>query len=327
MSSTESVLHAPVFIVGHPRSGTSLLAAMLGRNPEVLALPETHFFNEVRYALAPHYSKGPDAVASRLQATRMRHLPLGQVAVRNALAGAEMSPKGVFDAILIAMLMQSGRHRIVEKTPVHIRHIDDILAMWPDAHVIWIVRDGRAAISSLRKLDWASKDLSTLARQWTRNMRFAISAHDSYPAQVTRVEYEDLISCPEDVLLHVCRRIELRYDRVMLDHNQPTQTVSSFEDEWKANVGSPMIASRASAWREELRPDEIIEIEAIIGPLLVNLGYLTSRPGSLRALLEGVRERAVNSALGLRVQMVLYDFVAARRFAPSGANQANTKRR
>ncbi len=327
MSGTGTPFRAPIFIVGHPRSGTSLLAAMLGRHPQVLALPETHFFNEVRYALAPHYARGAAAVAGRLETTRMRHLPLERERVREALARAGMTPKAVFEALAGALLEQAGRERLVERSPVHIRHVEDILAMWPDAQVIWIVRDGRAAISSLRKLDWASDDLPVLARQWTRNMRFALAAHAAHPEQVMRVDYEDLIAHPTDVLARLCARTGLSFDPAMLDHKRATQSVSSFEQGWKANVDAPLIASRASAWQDELSADERAEIEAIMAPVLIELGYLAHRPVSLRALREALRERLANNAVGRWAQKSAYALIAARRFAPDGSSQANARRR
>src|SRR4051812_2800803 len=36
----------PIFIVGVPRSGTTLLSAMLGAHPRLVCGPETHFFHQ-----------------------------------------------------------------------------------------------------------------------------------------------------------------------------------------------------------------------------------------------------------------------------------------
>ena len=47
LSPSEDLDFAPVFVVGYPRSGTTLLATLLGRHSELAATPESHFVDEV----------------------------------------------------------------------------------------------------------------------------------------------------------------------------------------------------------------------------------------------------------------------------------------
>ena len=65
-----------IFVVGNPRSGTTLLASMLGRHPQVCSTPETLFMSEVQFQVAPWLRLGPQAVAQRLARSRAKHLGL-----------------------------------------------------------------------------------------------------------------------------------------------------------------------------------------------------------------------------------------------------------
>ena len=89
----------------------------------------------------------------------------------------------MFAVLLASFAAASGARRVVEKTPLHLRHIDTIRAWFPDAQLVWILRDGRACVASLRKMPWASDNPAVLAAQWVRNMAFAL---DSRPAPARR---------------------------------------------------------------------------------------------------------------------------------------------
>ena len=85
-----TVLKDPIFVVGHARSGTTLLATLLGRHPHLAATPETHFFNEGRYALSPHYKAGPGKVSRRISTTRLRHFEFTETELTSILQTVPM---------------------------------------------------------------------------------------------------------------------------------------------------------------------------------------------------------------------------------------------
>ena len=317
--SRQAALRAPIFVVGHARSGTTLLATMLGRHPQLAATPETHFFNEGRYALAPQYAHGAATVARRIATTRLRHLEFDEAALSTLLHPAAMTDAGVITALLSGYLHRSGKARMVEKTPVHIRHIDDILTCLPDARIIWIQRDGRACIASLRKVDWATHDITALSRQWARNMGFGQIALRQHPATILTTRYEDLTARPEAEMTRILNWLGEPFVAATLDANQEVTTISQAEEGWKANVRKPILSDRAGAWRTELTPTQIATAEAIMGPMLRQLGY--DAPARGGAFLESLRQKLQNSAPGVALQKRLFNRMARKRFAPWGANR------
>lgn len=312
-------LTAPLFIVGHARSGTTLLATMLGRHPHLAATPETHFFNEGRYALAPHYASGAATVARRIATTRLRHLELTGTELTAALQPALMTDRGVVTGLLSAWLARSGKARIVEKTPVHIRHIDDILTCLPDARILWIQRDARACIASLRRVDWASHDVNLLARQWVRNMAFGLNAQRRHKEHILTLRYEDLTANPLAEISRVLTWAGEPFSPLTLAPHTDVTTITPAEESWKANVRRPILTDRAGAWRQELTADQIDTANRIAGPMLRRLGY--DAPGAAAGLRQWVRDAAMNSAPGVSLQKLAFNHRARRRFGPWGANR------
>ena len=77
-------LPAPIFVVGHPRSGTTLLASMLGRHPDIASTPESLFLSQARYDMRDVLGTTPAQIAQRIMRTPMRHLAQSQDALINA---------------------------------------------------------------------------------------------------------------------------------------------------------------------------------------------------------------------------------------------------
>ena len=281
-------LDRPIFVIGHPRSGTTLLASMLGRHPDVASTPETLYLLQGRFQLAPAIAAGPEAVAARIHRTPLRRLARDRTALEADLAAAApLTEAAVFRVLLASFARANGAARVVEKTPMHLRHVETILDWFPDARIVWILRDGRACAASLRKVPWASSNPTLLAADWVRNMAFAEAAEARAGASLMRVRFEALTADPVAEMDRVQDFLGLPRSEAVHDHTREVDTVKAFERGWKENVGKPIIATRAEAWRDELTPGIRRTLAGIMDPTLQRLGYApeAGRPGSLAGAL------------------------------------------
>src|SRR5205085_10599223 len=120
----------PIFVVGVPRSGTTWLEHMLGAHRAVAGPgSETALFVSTR-ALWANSDRRPAVVA--------------------ALRGFASE---VFGAYLASHAPQA-RH-LLEKTPIHAEHLEQIVALFPEAAVISIHRDGRDVVRSMLEMEAA----------------------------------------------------------------------------------------------------------------------------------------------------------------------------
>lgn len=271
-------LPAPIFVVGHPRSGTTLLASMLGRHPDIASTPESLFLSQSRYDMRDVFGTTPAQIAQRIMRTPMRHLAENTESLTAALtqaraAGSKLDQRNVFAIALNAYRTTHIKPRILEKSPWHMRHIDELLAWFPDARILWIIRDGRANVASLQKVPWATHDARTLAHQWVRNVAMALDSERRAGTSVLRVRFEDLVRNPAGVMPGILAHLDVAPSDAVFDHGQAATTIKASETDWKQNVNMPLQHDRAMAWRQELSPADQAICARIMNPTLAQLGY------------------------------------------------------
>lgn len=309
-----SKLDRPIFVVGHPRSGTTLLASMLGRHPDIVSTPESLYLNIVRFQVAPVLSKGAEAVLDVIENSPMRFLVLDRDVLQAALKALPvLNEQTVFQTVLECFRAVDGKPRLLEKTPWHLRGMDDLFEWFPDARIVWIMRDGRACVASLIKVPWAVSDPIVLARQWVRNISIGRMLRDEKPDQVFMVHYEDLIEDPRPVMEPLLEFLEVDPSDEMFEHDREVRTVKPTETWWKENIGRPLMSNRAEAWRKELDEDVITQLDMIMGEVLQDFGYAPASddaPPPLRSKVERIRSSVMYNNAGLRLMRMGRDMTA-----------------
>jgi hypothetical protein len=291
---------APVpFIVGIPRSGTTLLRLQLDAHPDLAIGPETGIGFLVEELARD--GAGPAETAAAIAALdTFPDLALDRAALDALLAA--VTPWTLADglrAVLGADAARRGKPRWGEKTPMHLHVADRIAALLPEAHVVHVIRDGRAVLCSVRDLHFAPGDgsVEAIACDWRDGITAlrAAAASGAVP-NYTEVIYEALVEHPEQVLRTVCERLELAFDPAMLRaHEQARERFDALpevrrdgsatrtrEERWAIHrhTATPPDPARAERWRSVLPAEDIARFEAVAGPLLSELGYpLTTAAG------------------------------------------------
>ncbi|HHB81630.1 MAG TPA: sulfotransferase, partial [Aliiroseovarius sp.] len=294
---------APIFVVGHPRSGTTLLASMLGRHPDFASTPETQYLSQARYLLAQSRKQGPHALARAAMQSPLKYLITDPDEYENMLTraadGRPLDERIVFSVALEHFRRAHGAHRVVEKTPWHLRGMDRLVSWFPDCRIVWIVRDGRACVRSLQKVKGAPNDARVLARQWARNMAFGRVLSEQAGDRLATVRYEDLIADPERELTRLCDHLGVALDPAMLDTSRGTNVIKPNETAHKTKVNTPVDASRAEAWRTELSARDLADMAPIMNETLAALGYPTE---PVPATFETQRARLLGTAPAVHLQ-------------------------
>lgn len=114
----------PIFIVGAPRSGTTFVGVALEKHPDIAVWPETN-----NVWMWGHAYKLDDTLSEK-----------------------DLTPKikKHIEEKFFRYLKKSGRKRICDKTPRNCLRLRYVLAVFPDAKIIHVVRDGRAVINSTK---------------------------------------------------------------------------------------------------------------------------------------------------------------------------------
>ncbi|HEV8125545.1 MAG TPA: sulfotransferase [Gemmatimonadales bacterium] len=294
---------APVFIVGVPRSGTTLLRAMLNRHPRIGLSDETYFFYYV-YQRRRVFGDLADAanrrrlIASYGATQRMHRLKIDLPRLNERLLAEGTSYPAFFATILQFYAEAHGKVRPGEKTPHHAWNVETLLEWYPGGRVIHLVRDPRDVCASLFSVPWGRKTATANAELWV-NLTESADLGQGNP-RFCRVRYEDVVAEPEQVMRNLCDFIGESYDPAMLS----TSPVSTADQPWFLRSHDALSKDRLGAWRGRLSANDVSLIESTAGPLMQKLGYqLTQSPasaglrfkGRLQSRLEDLKERVLRA--------------------------------
>ena len=301
MSDGPAANGPPLFVVGCGRSGSTLLRLMLDAHPDLAVPAESHFIPELRRRFPDPID--PEVLTPALLRTpHFRHWKVAESTVWERVRAMEgPSFADVIEAAFLANADEHGTTRWGDKTPIYVRSIPLLHALWPEARFVHLIRDGRDVALSYRSLHWGPDTVWAAARKWRHDVTAGI--RDGQPLGTDRyleVRYEDLVADTKAALQAICEFADLPFDETMLDpgarHDHPT--LAPEEGRAFHARSQQEVATGARDWRTQMSPDDVHRFEAVAGRLLDDLGYERRFPDV------GVRERlegAVRSgALDLR---------------------------
>ena len=267
----------PVFVVGAPRSGTTLLRVMLNRHAAIGLCDETYFFY---YVNARRNTFGDLADPDRrrllidryLETDRMRRLQLDLPALRERLQAGGLTYESFFAVILAFYAESQGKQRPGEKTPHHAWHTGDLLSWYPEGRVIHLMRDPRDVCGSLFNVSWGRRSALANGRLWTSLTEAAERHHDN--PRFLSVRYEELIERPEATLRSVCEFLEEPFDAAMLVAEPDAQT----DKPWFQRAQGALSRDRTGRWRDQLTPEQVQLVEWAAGDLMARYGYEAAQP-------------------------------------------------
>lgn len=262
----------PIFIVGAPRSGTTLLRNALNRHSRIAICRETEFRHYVyrrRAAFGPLSDRRnrERVVGEYLALERIRRTRLNLRDLRECLMEEGDSYPALFSSMLRFYMRVHSKQRWGEKTPDHAFFADKLLAWYPGATVIHMLRDPRDVVASL--MDMPSFPNSALgnANLWLSFNRAALRANRE-PGYV-QVRYEDFVAHPERELRRLCDFTgESFCDQMAVPQPDP-----GADRPWFQRAERPITESRVNIWRERLSKCDASLVEWYIGGQLEAFGY------------------------------------------------------
>lgn len=232
---SERLLESAVFVVGYPKSGTTLLLGLLDGHPELAVVPgETRYFTDLLPAAAGSRERVLDELHRRFVPYLVN--PTGQPPfwllgrpwegedgylrfTRALFALARAHPARDPLALVAAAFTDGVPHAWIEKTPLHLDHVDEILATYPRARFVQVVRDPRSTAASIcrfREHGW-SLDMREVVRGIDRALRSALEQPRRLGEErYLVVRYEELVRSPERELARIAAFAGVEWDESLL---------------------------------------------------------------------------------------------------------------
>lgn len=285
-----------VFILGNPRSGTSLFRLMLNSHSLINATPECGFLHwwYKKYAdwdLSCVTSSRLDEYISDLESSKRIEdwkMDYTLLKAKIILEKPENYAK-LGELVYIFYGEQKGKSAkiIADKNNYYVNHYNDLNEIWPDAKYILVVRDGRDVACSYLNIETLvtnspykpklSTDIKTIAKEWSTNNQNILDFSDSLSeSQFMAIRYEDFVNESELYLTKVCSFLGLNFEPEMLNYfiknaKEQDEPLSSLD--WKKKTLEKPDKDNIGKYKMELEKESIDEFNAYAKDILQKFKY------------------------------------------------------
>ena len=274
-----------VFVVGCPRSGTTLLQRILTHHPLLEVVNDSHFIPRAlkgeRDELDHTMPLTAELAERAITYHRFHRLGIDEAVARSLIHQA--STYSQFVGMLYGQVaQQAGKPFAGEKTPDYVRSLPLLHRLFPDARILHIIRDGREVALSLR--DWATPTkgpgkiamwddnrLAVAAMWWEWQVRAALEARATLaPSTYHEIRYDDLVTDTDAAMRTATTFLGLPFEQAMLDDHvgrQRPKEGRSAKGAWLPPT------SGLRDWRTQYTDDELALVDLLIGDVLAELGF------------------------------------------------------
>jgi hypothetical protein len=281
------------FIIGRPRSGTTLLRVLFEAHPHVIIPPESPFIISLYKKYGKIISWDEKMIkdfCDDLYKQRYfdKWLIDKEVLVKKLL---EARGENTFQEMVrkVCLSYNSVFHKediqlIGDKNPAYSLYAGRIHKLFPEAKIIHITRDYRDNYLSLTKVNFEVPIVPLVVYRWKFAYKRMMKLKRSCPELIYSMKYEDLATDPEKQFMEVCRFLGLTFDPEVLSFYKKKAEVE------KAYAGSeeialvhqslfnPISTSRMNLWKTEMSPRQIRVADLVAGKTAEKAGYVREYP-------------------------------------------------
>jgi hypothetical protein len=260
-----------LFLIGPPRSGSTLLSRMLGAHSAIHAPDEPHLLTPLAH-LGYHarVERAPyDPIITQLAVQELvKALPRGEAGYLDAI-------RGLTDSLYAQLLEPSRRRMLLDKTPAYALVLDFVAALYPQARYLVLTRQPMAVWSSYVE-SFFDGDHEAAHRHQPLLERYVPAIARFLREQKVRihpVRYESLVRDPESEMARVCEFAGIPFEPAMVDYGSGEAGAQASA----RGLGDPTTVARESRpttrslakWAQELtgQPEKLDQCRRILASL------------------------------------------------------------
>ncbi|OCQ93927.1 hypothetical protein BCD67_20625 [Oscillatoriales cyanobacterium USR001] len=258
-----------IFLVGAPRSGTTILQSLLAAHPSIISFPETKFF---QYLLSP--SDNSLSVADGLKKFFVDKIKEPRFLSCFNNQQSELEKANALIAVLDTLAIEQNKSIWLEKTPQHIYYIDYLEKLLPEALFIHILRNGMDVITSMYEATRKNPGPDAWSGEWSidfciQRWQEAISISYQYADKNNHilVKYEQFVENPRLTLLNICQFAQIEFDDLMLSKYKETAKELSLGEPWHQGIERNIESSNSHKYYSIFKEKEIQYVVSKIRPL------------------------------------------------------------
>ncbi|MEP4891146.1 MAG: sulfotransferase [Aliiglaciecola sp.] len=243
-----------IFVIGAPRSGTTLIQSILSSNELITSFDEETGFFMYRDLFSKKYEDIDDEV------------------MKNIISNSK-DMVSLFDLLSNQKRKQHTKSQyFLEKTPQHVLYLPKLVELFPNSKFINVYRDVRDSSISASKFKGIEqgKDIKKFVLYW----RKCINARSSVVSNaIIDVKYEDFVQNPENTLKEIMVFLDIEYDSRQLDPTLFSKNSRAGTEGFK-KLSSKIDNKSVGKWKSELSDDDLHLINRYANKQLKRLGYL-----------------------------------------------------
>lgn len=238
-------VNKPIFVVGSPRSGTSILTWCLGQHSNIFVQEESGWMGPFALQIEIAYQNGTargersqlsalgvqrgdffEAFGNSINELILDHRTRQEANIKATIAAQPSRPPAAGAAVRAFKLARSTsdqKARWVDGTPEYSFYISPLLKLFPEARFLHIVRDVSAVVGSMLNFQRTGGSAIVANEQqaynyWLRTVRACLQAERAYgSAIVRRISYADLIDQPQRTIESLLAFLEEDFEPACLE--------------------------------------------------------------------------------------------------------------
>lgn len=289
--STNFDKNPPIFIIGNPRSGTTLFRLMLSAHPNIYIAQECGFLEYFydKYKNFDGQKKIIDNfIEDVLNSKKIEFWNLDKNGLKEFIYNKSPNSYKELAASVYEYYGKKNypnKSRWGDKNNYYLHHIEKIYNIYPEAQFLHIVRDGREVVRSyldLKKNENNSKyapdlpkTIRTAIKDWVHNLSEINASFKKINSDnIFEFRYEDLVVNPKETLLKICNFLNEPFSKNMIYYNKNNIDKEPQEfDEWKKTLDKGLVKTKIDKWKNKLNNNEVKTIEEIAHDMLIRYKY------------------------------------------------------
>lgn len=256
----------PILVGGAPRSGTTLLRAIINAHPNIVCGPELRVIPALCVLLSNMRAASAGVLSSQFGVSTS--------ALDSAFADAIVE-------FTEPLRRASGKPRLAEKTPANVLHFPVLRRLFPGSPLVCIHRDPRDVVASLMEMDWRDEksgarlpittDAAAAARLWVASVEIELRMADD--AAFLAIRYEDLVSHPDATIRGLFDFLGEPHANAAFFHQVTFDAESGENEASNSKVARPIDSASVGRWRRDLDAADVRIVERVAGSWMAPLGY------------------------------------------------------
>lgn len=268
-----------IFLIGAPRSGTTLLARMLSSHSQIYGRAEPHLITPIAHlGYFGNVQKAPYDPFNAEQAIKeiVAEIPRGEAGYLDAL-------RAYTDSLYAQMmeLAPPGKRLLLDKTPAYALVLPFLTKLYPKAHYVVLTRHPLAVLSSYAESFFdgdyqVAVSHNPILQRYVPALARMVSEK---PVPLVWVKYEELVKEPEANFRRVCEHLGIPFEEKAIAYGESGEAFKGLGDPTGVHQHARPVTSSVSKWAAEIasNPEVLALVSGILGELdptdLETLGY------------------------------------------------------